>query len=177
MAFDLHVHCCLLQASKQTNNVALGNCCFPVDAGSTLRCLSLTMHSAVHALHAAQNLTRSTIAVAQALLLHAGELMVGSKTVFFMDEISTGLDSSTTYAIVTFLRDQTHALSYTTMISLLQPAPESHDLFDDILLLAQGALFSLTVSLFAHYLRMLEMAAKVNAAFQHQTPGLLMCFT
>lgn len=66
--------------------------------------------------------------------------MVGSKTVFFMDEISTGLDSSTTYAIVKFLRDQTHALNYTTMISLLQPAPESYDLFDDILLLAEGML-------------------------------------
>ena len=64
--------------------------------------------------------------------------MVGSKTVFFMDEISTGLDSSTTYAIVKFLRDQTHALNYTTMVSLLQPAPESYDLFDDILLLAEG---------------------------------------
>ncbi len=64
--------------------------------------------------------------------------MVGSKTVFFMDEISTGLDSSTTYAIVKFLRDQTHAMNYTTMISLLQPAPESYDLFDDILLLAEG---------------------------------------
>lgn len=68
----------------------------------------------------------------------AGEMMVGSKQVFFMDEISTGLDSSTTYAIVKFLRDQTHALNYTTMISLLQPAPESYDLFDDILLLAEG---------------------------------------
>ena len=66
--------------------------------------------------------------------------MVGSKTVFFMDEISTGLDSSTTYAIVKFLRDQTHALNYTTMISLLQPAPESYELFDDVLLLAEGRL-------------------------------------
>jgi hypothetical protein len=65
-------------------------------------------------------------------------MMVGSKQVFFMDEISTGLDSSTTYAIVKFLRDQTHALNYTTMISLLQPAPESYDLFDDILLMAEG---------------------------------------
>ena len=70
----------------------------------------------------------------------AGEMLVGSKTVFFMDEISTGLDSSTTYAIVKFLRDQTHALNYTTMVSLLQPAPESYDLFDDILLLAEGML-------------------------------------
>lgn len=72
--------------------------------------------------------------------------MVGSKTVFFMDEISTGLDSSTTYAIVKFLRDQTHALNYTTMVSLLQPAPESYDLFDDILLLAEGIPILLTRS-------------------------------
>ena len=77
------------------------------------------------------------------MLPSAGEMMVGSKTVFFMDEISTGLDSSTTYAIVKFLRDQTHALNYTTMISLLQPAPESYDLFDDILLLAEGTLLHL----------------------------------
>ena len=64
--------------------------------------------------------------------------MVGAKQVLFMDEISTGLDSSTTYSIVKFLRDQTHALNYTTLISLLQPAPESYDLFDDILLLSEG---------------------------------------
>lgn len=73
------------------------------------------------------------------LLLHVpGEMMVGAKQVQFMDEISTGLDSSTTYSIVKFLRDQAHALNYTTLISLLQPAPESYDLFDDVLLLAEG---------------------------------------
>lgn len=64
--------------------------------------------------------------------------MVGAKQVQFMDEISTGLDSSTTYSIVKFLRDQAHALNYTTLISLLQPAPESYDLFDDVLLLSEG---------------------------------------
>lgn len=68
----------------------------------------------------------------------AGEMMVGAKQVLFLDEISTGLDSSTTYSIIKFLRDQTHALNYTTLISLLQPAPESYDLFDDILLLSEG---------------------------------------
>ena len=64
-----------------------------------------------------------------------------------MDEISTGLDSSTTYSIVKFLRDQTHSLNYTTLISLLQPAPESYDLFDDILLLASGTTHGHVVSL------------------------------
>ena len=56
----------------------------------------------------------------------------------FLDEISTGLDSSTTYAIVKFLADTTHFLSYTTVIALLQPAPETYDLFDDVLLLCDG---------------------------------------
>ena len=57
----------------------------------------------------------------------------------FLDEISTGLDSSTTYSIVKFLADTTHFLNYTTIIALLQPAPETYDLFDDILLLSSGA--------------------------------------
>ena len=56
-----------------------------------------------------------------------------------MDEISTGLDSSTTFQIIKFLRDTTHFLSYTTLIALLQPAPETYDLFDDVLLISSGA--------------------------------------
>ena len=91
--------------------------------------------------------------------------MVGSKTVFFMDEISTGLDSSTTYAIVKFLRDQTHALNYTTMISLLQPAPESYELFDDVLLLAEGRLSSAAAPSLASTL-VSELAQMKNVPMQ-----------
>ncbi len=69
----------------------------------------------------------------------AGEMIVGPKRVLFMDEISTGLDSSTTFAIIKYLRDATHNLRYTTAIALLQPAPETYDLFDDIILIAEGA--------------------------------------
>ena len=58
--------------------------------------------------------------------------------VLLLDEISTGLDSSTTYQIVKFLADTTHYQNYTTLIALLQPAPETYDLFDDILLLSDG---------------------------------------
>ena len=65
-------------------------------------------------------------------------MIVGPKRVLFMDEISTGLDSSTTFEIVKYLHDATHALQYTTAIALLQPAPEVYDLFDDVLLLAEG---------------------------------------
>jgi len=67
-------------------------------------------------------------------------MIVGPKRVLFMDEISTGLDSSTTYTIIKYLRDSTHCLNYTTAIALLQPAPETYDLFDDILLIAEGYL-------------------------------------
>lgn len=68
----------------------------------------------------------------------AGELLVGPSRVLFMDEISNGLDSSTTYQIIKYLRHSTHALDGTTMISLLQPAPETYELFDDIILLCEG---------------------------------------
>lgn len=67
-----------------------------------------------------------------------GEMIVGPTTALFMDEISTGLDSSTTFQIVRSLKQITSILGQTTVISLLQPAPETFDLFDDIILLSDG---------------------------------------
>lgn len=67
-----------------------------------------------------------------------GELLMGPSRVFLMDEISTGLDSSTTHQIVRYLRDVTHAFEGTTLVSLLQPDPETYELFDDIILLSEG---------------------------------------
>ena len=67
-----------------------------------------------------------------------GEMVVGPKKTLFMDEISTGLDSSTTYQIVKSTRDFVHLLQGTVLMALLQPAPETFDLFDDIILLAEG---------------------------------------
>ncbi|KAL1829193.1 hypothetical protein ACET3Z_007605 [Daucus carota] len=67
-----------------------------------------------------------------------GEMMVGPSRALFMDEISTGLDSSTTFQIVKALRHSVHILQGTALISLLQPAPETFDLFDDIILLSDG---------------------------------------
>ena len=55
-----------------------------------------------------------------------------------MDEISTGLDSSTTYQIVKCLQQFTHLMDVTILMSLLQPAPETFELFDDIILLSEG---------------------------------------
>ncbi|XP_030464472.1 pleiotropic drug resistance protein 1-like [Syzygium oleosum] len=67
-----------------------------------------------------------------------GEMLVGPAKALFMDEISTGLDSSTTYQIVSSLKQFIHILDGTAVISLLQPAPETYDLFDDIILLSDG---------------------------------------
>ena len=58
--------------------------------------------------------------------------------IMLMDEISTGLDSATTYSVVKFLCNTTHVMGLTTMIGLLQPPPEVYAVFDDVLLLTDG---------------------------------------
>nr|CAB3473534.1 unnamed protein product [Digitaria exilis] len=63
---------------------------------------------------------------------------VTTANALFMDEISTGLDSSTTFQIIKSLRQAIHILGRTALISLLQPAPETYELFDDIILLSDG---------------------------------------
>ncbi|KVI07937.1 AAA+ ATPase domain-containing protein [Cynara cardunculus var. scolymus] len=67
-----------------------------------------------------------------------GEMLVGPARVLFMDEISTGLDSSTTYNIVKALRQMVHIMDLTMVISLLQPDPETYKLFDDVILMSEG---------------------------------------
>ncbi|KAI6689986.1 hypothetical protein NL676_026814, partial [Syzygium grande] len=67
-----------------------------------------------------------------------GEMLVGPAKALFMDEISTGLDTSTTYQIVNSIRQYVHILDGTALISLLQPAPETYNLFDDIILLSDS---------------------------------------
>ncbi|XP_073127803.1 pleiotropic drug resistance protein 2-like isoform X2 [Henckelia pumila] len=67
-----------------------------------------------------------------------GEMLVGPAKVFLMDEISTGLDSSTTFQIVKYMRQMVHIMDITMIVSLLQPAPETFDLFDDLILLSEG---------------------------------------
>ena len=64
--------------------------------------------------------------------------MVGPRLVMMMDEISTGLDSSTTFQMVQSIRHMAHLQRATICVALLQPAPEVFDLFDDIMVLAQG---------------------------------------
>lgn len=65
-------------------------------------------------------------------------MIVGPTKALFMDEISNGLDSSTTFQIVACLQQLVHITDATVLISLLQPAPETFNLFDDIILMAEG---------------------------------------
>ncbi|GBF90608.1 ABC transporter G family member protein [Raphidocelis subcapitata] len=68
------------------------------------------------------------------------EMLVGQRRVLMLDEINTGLDSATLHSVVTFLALMTRALKLTTVVSLLQPSPEVVALFDDVLLMADGAI-------------------------------------
>lgn len=65
-------------------------------------------------------------------------MIVGPARALFMDEISTGLDSSTTFQIVKCLQQLAHLTNSTILVSLLQPAPETFELFDDVILMAEG---------------------------------------
>lgn len=64
--------------------------------------------------------------------------MVGPTRALFMDEISNGLDSSTTFQIISCIQQIVHLMEATSLISLLQPAPETFNLFDDIILMSEG---------------------------------------
>ncbi|KAE8055599.1 hypothetical protein FH972_012428 [Carpinus fangiana] len=70
----------------------------------------------------------------------SGEMVVGPRKALFMDEISTGLDSSTTYQIVRCFRNFVHQMEATVLMALLQPAPETFELFDDLVLLSEGCI-------------------------------------
>ncbi|MQM01384.1 hypothetical protein Taro_034138, partial [Colocasia esculenta] len=81
---------------------------------------------------------RRGISGGQKKRLTTGEMIVGPTRALFMDEISTGLDSSTTFQIMKCFQQLTHITEATLLVSLLQPAPETYDLFDDVILMAEG---------------------------------------
>ncbi|KAK8543055.1 hypothetical protein V6N12_015624 [Hibiscus sabdariffa] len=81
---------------------------------------------------------RRGISGGQKKRLSTGEIVVGPIKTLFMDEITNGLDSSTAFQIVACLQQLVHMTDATLLVSLLQPAPETFDLFDDIILMAEG---------------------------------------
>ncbi|XP_010516996.1 PREDICTED: ABC transporter G family member 33 [Camelina sativa] len=84
------------------------------------------------------NAMKRGISGGQKKRLTTAEMMVGPTKALFMDEITNGLDSSTAFQIVKSLQQLAHITNATVFVSLLQPAPESYDLFDDIVLMAEG---------------------------------------
>ena len=70
--------------------------------------------------------------------LSLAEVLVGSPRVLCLDEISSGLDSSTTLEIVTALKEWATQTGGTLIASLLQPTPETFALFDRVLCLMDG---------------------------------------
>lgn len=67
-----------------------------------------------------------------------GEMMATRTFVKCYDEISTGLDAVTTFDVCKLLCSVTRMRSTVTLISLLQPPPETVALFDDIIFLDNG---------------------------------------
>ncbi|KAJ0542278.1 putative ABC-type xenobiotic transporter [Helianthus annuus] len=84
------------------------------------------------------NAMRRGISGGQKKRVTTGEMLVGPAKTLFMDEISTGLDSSTTFQIVKCLQQVVHLTESTITMSLLQPDTETFDLFDDVILLSEG---------------------------------------
>ncbi|PON69593.1 ABC transporter-like [Parasponia andersonii] len=70
--------------------------------------------------------------------LTTAEMIVGPTKALFMDEITNGLDSSTAFQIVACLQHLVHITDCTVLVSLLQPAPETFELFDDLILMSEG---------------------------------------
>ncbi|KAL4636632.1 hypothetical protein ACB092_03G022800 [Castanea dentata] len=81
---------------------------------------------------------RRGISGGQKKRLTTGEMIVGPTKSLFMDEITNGLDSSTAFQIVTCLQQLVHITDATVLVSLLQPAPETFDIFDDLILMSEG---------------------------------------
>ena len=65
-------------------------------------------------------------------------MIVGPTKALFMDEITNGVDSSTAFQIVTCIQQLVHITDGTALVSLLQPAPETFDPFDDLILMSEG---------------------------------------
>ena len=63
-----------------------------------------------------------------------------------MDEISTGLHSSTTYQIVKCVGNFVHLMEETVLMAPLQPAPGTFDLLDDLVLLSEDYYYVVYIS-------------------------------
>ncbi|KAM9956063.1 hypothetical protein ACTFIW_005917 [Dictyostelium discoideum] len=68
----------------------------------------------------------------------ANEFTKRSPNLILMDEPSTGLDSATSYNVISKVKTIAKEAKASVMVSLLQPSVELTNLFDDILILGEG---------------------------------------
>lgn len=67
-----------------------------------------------------------------------GEMLAVGTQVLCLDEISTGLDSAATFDICQYLYHVAHLMESCIVVALLQPPPEVMNLFDDVMVIAEG---------------------------------------
>jgi ABC-type multidrug transport system ATPase subunit len=67
-----------------------------------------------------------------------GEMLVGSTSVLLLDSISNGLDSSTTHDIICALSRAAQTFNKTIAVALLQPPPLTFEVFQRLVLMAEG---------------------------------------
>jgi ABC-type multidrug transport system ATPase subunit len=67
-----------------------------------------------------------------------GEMLMPPRSIKYMDAISNGLDAATTYDLTQAMKLITKAVGLTTVVSLLQPAPDVFYTFEDLILMSEG---------------------------------------
>ena len=67
-----------------------------------------------------------------------GEMLMPPRSIKLMDAISNGLDAATTYDLTQAMKLITKAVGLTTVVSLLQPAPDVFYSFEDLILMSEG---------------------------------------
>ena len=83
-----------------------------------------------------------------------GEMLITNARALFLDEVTTGLDSETSFDILNTLRDWTRIMNGSVVTALLQPTPECCSLFDRLILLREGSvLYDGPMDQVAGYLR------------------------
>jgi ABC-type multidrug transport system ATPase subunit len=92
-----------------------------------------------------------------------GEMLVGTAPILCGDEISNGLDATSTFDIMNILMHTGKIRRKLQVISLLQPSPETVSLFDEIILLGEGKiLFAGPISQVEDYFAALGYVAPVH---------------
>jgi len=81
-----------------------------------------------------------TITGGQKKRVTIGEFLCTNARLLCLDEITTGLDSSTAYDIIAALKQWSRLLNTIIVTALLQPTPAIYELFDNLILMREGTI-------------------------------------